>query len=59
MERIKQQIGSGLRDWDTLINSLNDSCSGGPHGEDPVNYGNYLRFRDILKERLKTTLRFL
>ncbi|MCC8977575.1 hypothetical protein [Bradyrhizobium acaciae] len=55
----KQQIISALTQWDTLINSLALSCSGGEHGRDPDNYGNYLRFRDLLKERLLTALRFL
>ena len=59
MEQIKTQINSGLNQWDTLIASLNDSCSGGPHGEDPVNYGNYILFADRLKERLRTAMRFL
>jgi hypothetical protein len=55
----KSKIITGLGQWDTLINSLSLSCSGGAHGEDPVNYGNYLRFRDVLKERLLTAIRFL
>jgi hypothetical protein len=55
----RQQINSGLSQWDTLINSLAASCSGGPSGENPVNYGNYVRFRDVMKERLQTALRFL
>ena len=55
----KQQINSGISQWDTLINSLSMSCSGGPHGQDPVNYGNYVRFRDVMKERLQTAMRFL
>ncbi|GAB9084629.1 hypothetical protein [Bradyrhizobium diazoefficiens] len=59
IQQIKQQIISGLSQWDTLINSLHDSCEEGSHGQDPVNYGNYLRFRDVFEERLKTALRFL
>lgn len=59
IEDAKKLINSALNQWDTLINNLNDSCEGGPHGEDPVNYGNYLRFRDLLKERLRVALRFL
>jgi hypothetical protein len=55
----KQQILSGLSDWNTLVSSLHMSCEEGPHGEDPVNYGNYVRYRDQLAERLRITLRFL
>jgi hypothetical protein len=55
----KKGISSGLVQWDTFINSLSLCCSGGAHGEDPPNYGNYLRFRDVFKERLSTALRFL
>jgi hypothetical protein len=58
-QRIKQQINSGLSQWDTLINSLAGSCSGAPSGVNPVSYGNYANFRNILKERLETAMRFL
>lgn len=59
LENIKQQINSGLSQWDTLINSLARSCEGGSGGLDPVNYGNYLRFRDKLTTELQTAMRFL
>jgi hypothetical protein len=59
MQQIKQQINSGLSEWDTLINSLSRSCPGGCCGVDPVNYGDYLRFRDQLKAELQTAMRFL
>jgi hypothetical protein len=55
----RQHINSALTQWDTLINSLSLSCSGGEHGEHPVNYGNYVMFRNELRERLKTALLFL
>jgi hypothetical protein len=54
-----QQIKSGLSELDALINGLNMSCSGGPHGENPVSYGSYVAFRDNLKAELLTALRFL
>ena len=53
-----QQIKSGLSELDALVNGLNMSCSGGPHGENPVSYGNYVAFRDNLKAELQTALRF-
>ncbi|MEY9428136.1 hypothetical protein ABH975_003451 [Bradyrhizobium ottawaense] len=55
----KQHITSALSLWDQMIANLSGCCSGGPHGEDPPNYGNYVRFRDVLKERLLTAMRFL
>jgi hypothetical protein len=59
MQPIKQQINSGLSQWDTLISSLDRSCSGGSGGENPVGYGSYLQFRDRLKTELQTAMRFL
>jgi hypothetical protein len=59
IQQVKQLINAGLTDWDALINSLAASCSGGSHGEDPVNYGNYVQFRNDLKTQLVTTMRFL
>jgi hypothetical protein len=59
MQQVKQQITSGLSQWDTLINSLDRSCSGGSGGENPVNYGSYVQFRDQLKAQLQTAMRFL
>jgi hypothetical protein len=47
-QRIKQQINSALSQWDTLINGLAGSCSGGGSGQNPVSYGNYVNFRNIL-----------
>jgi len=59
MEKVKQEINTGLSQWDTLISSLSLSCSGGEHGENPVYYGRYVAFRDILKTQLQTAMRFL
>jgi hypothetical protein len=59
LEAVKQQINTGLSHWDKQINDLSKSCSGGSGGQDPVNYGNYARFRDQLKTELETTMRFL
>jgi hypothetical protein len=59
MQQIKQQINSGVSQWDTLINSLARSCSGGSSGVNPVRYGDYVRFRDLLKKELETATRFL
>jgi hypothetical protein len=55
----KQQIDYGLGQWDNLIASLHQSCSGGEHGDDPTYYGTYVQFRDKLKERLQTAEQFL
>ncbi|MET4257377.1 hypothetical protein ABIC09_002313 [Bradyrhizobium sp. S3.12.5] len=41
----KQQIDYGLGQWDNLIASLHQSCSGGGGGDDPTYYGNYVQFR--------------
>jgi hypothetical protein len=54
-----QQINTGVSQLDALINGLHNSCSGGASGVDPVSYSNYVRFRDVLKERLETAKRFL
>ncbi|MGO7981464.1 hypothetical protein ACC691_26520 [Rhizobium johnstonii] len=59
IEDTKKYTNDALSQWDNLIYALNDSCAGGPHGVDPTNYGNYVRFRDVMKERLRTALRFL
>jgi hypothetical protein len=59
MQQVKQQINSGLSQWDTLISSLERSCSGGSGGENPVNYGSYVQFRNQLKAELQTAMRFL
>jgi hypothetical protein len=59
IEDARKKINSGLSQWDTLINSLAGSCSGGAHGIDPVSYGNYVQFRNQVKERLQTALRFI
>jgi hypothetical protein len=55
----RQQIETGLSQWDALIASLSRSCSGGSGGVHPTNYGNYVRFKDSLNERLQTAMRFL
>ncbi|MGL3104698.1 hypothetical protein [Bradyrhizobium sp. BR 1432] len=54
-----QQVNSGLGQYDSLINGLHENCSGGAHGEDPVNYGGYVAFRNNLKTQLETAIRFL
>ena len=54
-----QQITSGLTEMDSLINGLAGNCEGGPHGEDPVSYGNYVAFRNSLKTQLQTAIMFL
>lgn len=55
----REHINAGLAEWDKLIDSLHQSCPGGPHGFDPVNYGLYVAYRNYLKTQLQTALRFL
>ncbi|AYG57820.1 hypothetical protein [Rhizobium jaguaris] len=55
----KQQIDSGLSQWDTLISSLAGSCPIGAHGTDPASYGAYQRFRDVVKAQLQVAVQFL
>jgi hypothetical protein len=54
----KQQINSGLGEYDAMINGLHNSCSGGCCGTDPVSYGAYVQFRNDLKTRLQTAMEF-
>jgi hypothetical protein len=56
---VLQKVNSGLSEFDTLVSSLHENCSGGPHGEDPVNYGAYVGYRNSLRDRLETAKRFL
>ena len=47
-----QQINSAQAELDALVNGLHNSCSGGPHGEDPTSFGNYLAVRARIQEGL-------
>jgi hypothetical protein len=55
----KKYIEAGLSQWDALINSLSRSCSGGSGGDDPTYYGRYVGYRNQVRERMLTVLRFL
>jgi len=47
-----QQINSGLSELDALVNGLHMTCSGGAHGEDPVNYGGLKEIKATVKAKL-------
>jgi hypothetical protein len=55
----KKYIEAGLSQWDALINSLAHSCSGGSSGLDPTYYGRYVGYKNQVRERMLTVLRFL
>jgi hypothetical protein len=47
-----QQINSAQAELNALVDGLHNSCSGGPHGEDPTSFGNFLAVRARIQEGL-------
>jgi hypothetical protein len=56
---VVQQITAAEAELDALVNGVHNGCSGGPHGEDPTNYGAYLAIRATVNGKLDVVKLFL